>query len=133
VLAPGGRQPARRDPSDPRPVHPALLAALHELGHWTGHASRLGREIANSFGSKKYAQEELVAEMTAAFTCAALGIVPTVRHADYIGSWLEVLREDNRAIVRTASAASKAADYLLAFAPDGELVDGSAEAPAVVS
>jgi antirestriction protein ArdC len=49
--------------------------------------------------------------------CAALGIVPTVRHVDYIGSWLEVLREDNRAIVRAASAASKAADYLLAFLP----------------
>jgi antirestriction protein ArdC len=90
--------------------------ALHELGHWTGHASRLGREIANSFGSKKYAQEELVAEMTAAFTCAALGIVPTVRHADYIGAWLEVLREDNCAIVRAASAASKAADFLLGLA-----------------
>jgi antirestriction protein ArdC len=91
--------------------------ALHELGHWTGHASRLGREIGNSFGSKKYAQEELVAEMTAAFTCASLGIVPTVRHAAYIGPWLDVLREDNRAIMRAASAASKAADYLLAFAP----------------
>ena len=42
-------------------------------------------------------------------------LVPTVRHADYIGSWLEVLHEDNRAIIRAASAASKAADYLLAF------------------
>ena len=56
--------------------------------------------------------------MTSAFVCASLGIVPTVRHADYIGSWLEVLREDDRAIVRAASAASKAADYLLAFRPD---------------
>jgi antirestriction protein ArdC len=56
--------------------------------------------------------------MTSAFVCASLGIVPTVRHADYIGSWLEVLREDNRAIVRAASAASKAADYLLAFRSD---------------
>jgi antirestriction protein ArdC len=53
--------------------------------------------------------------MNAAFCCASLGIVPTVRHADYIGSWLEVLREDNRAIVRAASLASKAADYLLSF------------------
>ena len=51
--------------------------------------------------------------MNAAFCCATLGIVPTVRHADYIGSWLEVLREDNRAIVRAASQASKAADWLL--------------------
>jgi antirestriction protein ArdC len=53
--------------------------------------------------------------MTGAFVCAALSIVPTVRHADYLANWLEVLREDNRAIIRAASAASKAADYLLAF------------------
>lgn len=57
------------------------------------------------------------AEMNAAFCCASIGIVPTVRHADYIGSWLEVLREDNRAIVRAASQASKAADWLLGFLP----------------
>jgi antirestriction protein ArdC len=44
-----------------------------------------------------------------------LGIVPTVRHADYLGAWLSVLREDSKAIFRAASQASKAADYLLAF------------------
>ena len=55
--------------------------------------------------------------MNAAFCCASLGIVPTVRHADYIGSWLEVLREDNRAVVRAASQASKAADWLISRAP----------------
>jgi len=99
--------------------------ALHELGHGTGAAQRLDRDISGSFGSKKYAQEELVAEITSAFVCASLGIVPTVRHADYIGSWLEVLREDDRAIVRAASAASKAADYLLAFCRESnECVEG---------
>ena len=92
--------------------------ALHELGHATGHRSRLNRDQGGSYGTKKYAFEELVAELAAAFGCASLGIVPTVRHSDYIGSWLEVLREDNRAIVRAASQASKAADYLLGFAPD---------------
>jgi antirestriction protein ArdC len=92
--------------------------ALHELGHATGHASRLARDFSGSFGTKAYAFEELVAEMNAAFCCASLGIVPTVRHADYIGSWLEVLREDNRAIVRAASQASKAADWLLAHLPE---------------
>ena len=92
--------------------------ALHELGHATGHRSRLNRDQSGSYGTKKYAFEELVAELAAAFGCASLGIVPTVRHSDYIGSWLEVLREDNRAIVRAASQASKAADYLLSFVPD---------------
>lgn len=91
--------------------------ALHELGHATGHASRLARDFSGSFGTKKYAFEELIAEMSAAFCCASLGIVPTVRHADYIASWLEVLREDNRAIVRAASQASKAADWILSFRP----------------
>lgn len=91
--------------------------ALHELGHATGHPSRLGRDMTGSFRTKKYAFEELVAEMNAAFCCASLGIVPTVRHADYIASWLEVLREDNRAIIRAASQASKAADWLLGFLP----------------
>ncbi|MCD1594449.1 MULTISPECIES: zincin-like metallopeptidase domain-containing protein [Thalassospira] len=88
--------------------------ALHECSHATGHETRLNRDQSGSFGSKKYAFEELVAEMSAAFLCASLGIVPTVRHADYLASWLQVLREDNRAIVRAASQASKSADYLLA-------------------
>jgi antirestriction protein ArdC len=86
---------------------------LHELTHATGSPKRLNRNLTNPFGSKDYAREELIAEMGSAFLCAALGITPTVRHADYIGSWLEVIREDNRAIFRAASAATKAADWLL--------------------
>jgi antirestriction protein ArdC len=88
---------------------------FHELGHWSGAAHRLARDLSGGFGSPSGAREELSAEMTSAFVCAALSIVPTMRHADYLASWLEVLREDNRAIIRAASAASKAADYLLAF------------------
>ncbi|MBA4208426.1 MAG: antirestriction protein ArdC [Parvibaculum sp.] len=94
--------------------------ALHELGHATGHRSRLDRDLSAGFGTQKYAFEELVAELNAAFCCGSLGIAPTVRHADYIGSWLEVLREDNRAIVRAASLASKATDWLLGHLPDRE-------------
>lgn len=106
--------------------------ALHELSHWTGHPTRLNRDQSGRFGSKPYGFEELVAELSAAFACAALGVVPTVRHADYMGAWLAILKEDNRAIFRAASRASKAADYLLAFAPDraGEGMDPLASAPA---
>lgn len=93
--------------------------ALHELGHWTGHATRLARDQRGVFGTPSYAREELVAEMAGAFVCAALGIEPTVRHADYLGSWLCVLRQDSRAIVRAASAASRAAEFLLAFDAQG--------------
>ena len=88
---------------------------FHELAHWTGHPTRLDRNQSGAYGSKDYGREELVAEMGSAFVCASLGIVPTVRHADYLGAWLETLREDNRAIFKAASAASKAADLLLAF------------------
>jgi antirestriction protein ArdC len=89
--------------------------AFHELGHWTGHSSRLARDLSHRFGSSGYAREELVAEMATAFVCASLGIVPTVRHADYIGNWLAVLREDSRAIFKAASQASKASDFILKF------------------
>jgi antirestriction protein ArdC len=94
--------------------------AFHELAHYTGHRTRLDRDQTGAFGSKEYGKEELVAEMAGAFVCASLGIVPTVRHADYLGFWLDIIREDNRAIVRAASAASKAADYLLAFRTDAQ-------------
>ena len=105
---------------------------FHELGHHSGHSSRLNRDLTGAFGSSAYSREELVAEMTSAFICATLGIVPTVRHADYLGSWLEVLREDNRTIFRAASQASKAADFILAFrdgdaAPPTIAVDAMAE------
>ena len=119
--APGGDfvqvppQPAFRDQIN------YYRTAFHELSHWTGHRSRLGRDQSGAFGSKPYAREELCAEISAAFLCAALGIAPTVRHADYVGSWLEVLREDNRAIFRAAGQASKAADHILAF---GEAEEG---------
>jgi antirestriction protein ArdC len=96
--------------------------ALHEMSHWVGSAARLGRDQSGRFGSVLYAKEELCSELSAAYVCAALGISPTVRHADYLGSWLAVLRADSRAIFKTASQASKAADYLLAFERGGDCV-----------
>ena len=89
--------------------------ALHELSHYCGSAARLGRDQSGRFGTALYAKEELVAELSSAYLCAALGIAPSVRHADYLGSWLAVLRADSRAIFKAASQASKAADYLLTF------------------
>ena len=101
---------------------------LHELTHATGHASRLGRDLSGTFGSKSYAREELVAEIGSAFLCASLGIVPTVRHSDYIASWLTALREDNRAIFRAAAKASKAADWILARHRERPSAEGRAAA-----
>jgi antirestriction protein ArdC len=89
--------------------------------------------MSGGYGTKKYAFEELIAEMNAAFCCASLGIVPTVRHADYLGSWLDVLREDNRAIIRAASQASKAADYILGFLRKEEKPDAFSAGRALAS
>jgi antirestriction protein ArdC len=99
--------------------------ALHELGHWTGHPTRLARDFSGRFASQAYAREELCAELASAYLCAALSIQPTVRHADYIASWLEVLRSDDRAIFRAAGLASRAADFLLAFT-SGDVLAGDA-------
>ncbi len=89
--------------------------ALHELGHWTGAKPRLDRDLTGRFGTKAYAAEELVAEMTAAFSCAHLNLKGELRHAGYISNWIELLKEDSRAIFTAASLASKAADFLRAF------------------
>ena len=89
--------------------------ALHELGHWSGAKHRLDRDLQGRFGTRKYAAEELVAELTAAFLCAHLGIEGELRHAEYIASWIELLKHDDQAIFTASSKASQAADYLRAF------------------
>ncbi|HWR53976.1 MAG TPA: zincin-like metallopeptidase domain-containing protein [Bryobacteraceae bacterium] len=93
----------------------------HEMTHWTSHKTRLDRDFsAKRFGDSGYAREELVAELGAAFLCAELGITPEVRsdHADYLGHWLTVLKEDKRAIFSAAAHAQRAADYLNSLQPD---------------
>lgn len=90
---------------------------FHELTHWTGAEARTGRGFTHStFGDKAYAAEELIAELGSAFVCATVGIEPIVceHHAEYLNSWLTVLRSDTKAIFRAAAAAQKAADFLLA-------------------
>jgi antirestriction protein ArdC len=88
--------------------------ALHELTHWTGHASRCAREFGKRFGDDAYAVEELCAEMGAAFLCASAGIEYQAQHASYLASWLKVLKADKKAIVHAASKAQAAADFVLA-------------------
>ena len=94
--------------------------AFHELGHWTGHKSRLDRDLKNRFGTKAYAAEELVAELTSAFLCAEFDFGGDLRHAGYIANWATLLRDDQRAFFTAASKAQAAADYLrgLAIASD---------------
>jgi antirestriction protein ArdC len=87
---------------------------LHELSHWVGAEHRLNRKFGERFGDKEYSFEELVAELSAAFLCAELQITNTPRldHAQYIASWLDVLKGDSKAIFTASSLASRAVAYL---------------------
>ena len=87
----------------------------HEHTHWTATAGRCDRQLGKRFGDNAYAAEELIAELGAAFTCAHLGLTtePREDHAQYIQSWLKVLKADKRAIFTAASKAQQAADWLM--------------------
>lgn len=87
---------------------------LHELTHWTGSKRRLGRFKKIKEAKQAYAFEELVAELGAAFMCASLGITQSGRedHAQYIKSWLQVLKDDKKHISKAAAYANKAVEYL---------------------
>ena len=85
---------------------------LHELIHWTGHPSRLDRQLGRRFGEAAYAAEELLAEMGGAFLCASCRIDGHLQHAEYIGEWLKVLKQDKRAIFTASTKAQQAADYI---------------------
>ena len=93
----------------------------HECTHWTRHKSRLDRDMGRKrWGDAGYAMEELVAELGSAFLCADLDLTPEARedHAAYIANWLEVLKNDKRAIFSAAAHAQKAADYLARLQPE---------------
>lgn len=87
----------------------------HELSHWTGHSSRLARDLKNRFGTAAYAAEELVAELSSAMLGAELGlpVAHLDNHASYIDNWLKLLRGDDRAILTAAARAEEASALLL--------------------
>ena len=87
---------------------------LHEMSHWSGAMHRLNRDLTGRFGSESYAVEELVAELSASFLCADLGVAhdPRGNTASYLENWLKVLKNDKRAIVSAAAKAQAAAEYL---------------------
>ena len=88
--------------------------AFHEITHWTGHPSRLNRDLSGRFGDRAYAMEELVAEMGSAFLGAHVGLkIQELQHPEYIGSWIRVLKKDTRAIFTAARKAQEACDWLL--------------------
>jgi antirestriction protein ArdC len=94
---------------------PYYSTLAHEHTHWTASAGRCDRELGKRFGDNAYAAEELIAELGAAFACAHLGLStePRADHAQYLASWLKVLKADKRAIFTAASKAQQATDWLI--------------------
>src|ERR1017187_1828754 len=90
--------------------------ALHELGHWTGHTSRLARDLSNPFGSEGYAREELRAEIASMMLGDELGVGHDPgQHAAYVKSWIKILEQDSLEIFRAAADAEKIQEFVLAL------------------
>jgi len=91
---------------------------FHELGHWTGHVSRLARfkELVRRYDRQAYALEELIAELTSAFLCAEFDLDGDLRHAGYIADWIRLLKSEPHAFFTAASKAQAAADFLRGLA-----------------
>jgi len=90
--------------------------SLHELGHWTGHLSRLDRDLSHPFGSEGYAKEELRAEIASLMLGERMDIgYDPGQHVAYVGSWIKALKEDPKEIFRAASDAEKIATYIMGF------------------
>jgi antirestriction protein ArdC len=105
----------------------------HEHTHWTAKQERCDRQLGKRFGDSAYAAEELIAELGAAFVSAHLGLstAPRPDHAEYIQSWLKVLKADKRAIFTASSKAQQAADYLVERAERGMESEASSSSAGV--
>lgn len=88
--------------------------ALHEIGHSTGHESRLNRDMGNMFGSEKYAIEELRAEMASYMLTTELGLGHNPdRHASYVKSWMRVIENDRNILFQAARDAELITEWIL--------------------
>ena len=90
--------------------------AFHEIGHSTGHESRLNRDLSGGFGSQSYAMEELRAEIASIFMAQDLGIEPSEdrlqNNAAYIQSWKDEIKENPNALFTAIADADKIARYV---------------------
>ena len=91
-----------------------FAVGFHEIVHWTGIESRLNRTFGKRFGDSQYAFEELVAEIGSAFLGGHAGLpFQEMRHPEYIKSWIDTLKADNRAIFTACRMAQAASDFVL--------------------
>ena len=90
--------------------------ALHELGHWSGHESRLDRPMNDKFGTPDYAREELRAEIASLMIGSELNIGHDFgQHAAYVDNWIEVLEKEPNEIFKASADAQKIFDFVLGF------------------
>ena len=105
------RMPA---PSQFASDHEFCSTLYHECSHGTGHSKRLNRDLTGKFGDEDYAKEELVAELSAVFLCAELGVKYDLQnHASYLKSWQKAIRSDARYVLTAAGDAQKASQYCI--------------------
>ena len=99
--------------------------AFHELGHATGHESRLNRDQSGVFGTSAYAKEELVAEITSAFMAETTGIsledMNMENHKAYVNGWIASIEDDPEYLMKAISQAHDAADYMQQFVSEKEI------------
>ena len=116
---------------DPAQFHDAAGyydTAMHELGHATGHESRLNRPIHNPFGSVEYAREEMRAEIASMILGDELGLGhDPANHAAYVGHWIKILKDDPSELYRACADAEKIFHYVMALEQQQELSQDQAQ------
>ena len=120
------RMPA---PESFRSVDGFLATKAHEMLHWTGASSRLGREFGKRFGDQAYAFEELVAEIGAAAMGLKIGLPPQMLddHASYLAHWVKILKSRPSALLEASGHAQRAVDHLLAYSQPGRQIESEIE------
>ena len=91
--------------------------ALHEVGHSTGHETRLNRDLSGKFGTSDYATEELRAEIASLFLEQDLEIQVSEKHIEnnsqYIKAWHDKISEDPNVLFTAIADADKIAKYIV--------------------
>lgn len=109
---------------------------IHEMGHWSGHASRLDRDMSSRFGTPEYAKEELRAEIGSMMMAQELGLAHDPGdHVSYIKNWITILQDDPKELQRAARDADKIRGFLLEFespSPAAELSEDERAKGAIV-
>lgn len=89
---------------------------FHELAHWTGHESRLDRQLGSKYGKEAYAKEELRAEISSLMLGSELKLGHDFgQHAAYVKAWIGILKDDPFELFRASADAQKITDYLLSL------------------